>query len=128
MYSPRPTKKVTWIGYIRYEHLVAGVLGGVASTVSLHPLDLLKVRLAGKFYDYFKFTKLRSFEYKFKAILTSFLLFLVNDGQVTSRPQYTGLRNAVKTIIRDEGYRGLYRGVGPNCWGAGAAWGFYFLL
>ena len=31
-----------------YEHLVAGISGGVASTLILHPLDLLKVRFAGE--------------------------------------------------------------------------------
>lgn len=31
-----------------YEHLVAGISGGVFSTLVLHPLDLLKVRLAGE--------------------------------------------------------------------------------
>lgn len=35
---------------VRYEHLVAGVSGGVASTLILHPLDLLKIRFAGKFF------------------------------------------------------------------------------
>ncbi len=33
---------------IRYEHLVAGMSGGVVSTLVLHPLDLLKVRFAGE--------------------------------------------------------------------------------
>ena len=33
--------------YIRYEHLVAGVCGGVSSTLILHPLDLLKIRFQG---------------------------------------------------------------------------------
>ena len=32
----------------KYEHLLAGVSGGVVSTVVLHPLDLLKVRFAGE--------------------------------------------------------------------------------
>ena len=32
----------------KYEHLVAGVSGGVVSTIVLHPLDLLKVRFAGE--------------------------------------------------------------------------------
>ncbi|XP_022103614.1 mitochondrial folate transporter/carrier-like [Acanthaster planci] len=30
---------------LRYEHLVAGVTGGITSTLILHPLDLIKVRL-----------------------------------------------------------------------------------
>lgn len=83
---------------VKYEHLVAGISGGIASTLALHPLDLLKVRLA------------------------------VNDGLVVTRPQYTGLTNAVTTIFRQEGIRGFYRGVTPNCWGAGASWGLYFLF
>jgi hypothetical protein len=36
-----------WLSHVKFEHLLAGVCGGVASTVVLHPLDLLKVRLAG---------------------------------------------------------------------------------
>lgn len=95
--SPAP-KHFHIMNHVKYEHMVAGVSGGVASTLVLHPLDLLKVR------------------------------FAVNDGSVTARPQYQGLKNAVAMIVKEEGYRGLYRGVTPNCWGAGAAWGFYFLL
>lgn len=84
--------------HVKYEHLVAGISGGVTSTVILHPLDLLKIR------------------------------FAVHDGQVSTRPQYRSLADAVVRIVRDEGVRGLYKGVTPNCWGAGAAWGFYFLF
>ncbi|KAF7493721.1 Mitochondrial folate transporter/carrier [Sarcoptes scabiei] len=84
---------------VKFEHLVAGVSGGVASTLALHPLDLLKIRLA------------------------------VNSGQViANRPQYSGLINAISTTFKQEGPRGFYRGVIPNCWGAGASWGFYFLF
>lgn len=85
------------ISQIKYQHLVAGVSGGLTSTLILHPLDLLKIRLA------------------------------VNDG-LKNRPKYHNLRNAIGQIIREEGVRGLYRGVVPNCWGAGTAWGFYFLF
>ena len=54
--------------------------------------------------------------------------FLVSDGRVKNRPEYRGLTNAIGTIIKQEGIKGFYRGVVPNCWGAGASWGFYFLL
>ncbi|KAJ9582326.1 hypothetical protein L9F63_003331, partial [Diploptera punctata] len=50
-----------------------------------------------------------------------------NDGQAPA-PQYQGLRSAMATIFRQEGARGLYRGVTPNVWGSGSAWGFYFLF
>ncbi|KAK9505150.1 hypothetical protein O3M35_009267 [Rhynocoris fuscipes] len=83
--------------HVKYEHLVAGITGGVASTLILHPLDLIKIR------------------------------FAVNDGR-SPAPQYNGLKNAITTIFRQEGVRGLYKGVTPNVWGSGSAWGFYFLF
>jgi len=87
---------------IRYEHLFAGVSGGIVSTIILHPLDLLKIR------------------------------FAVDEGPRTvnrpNRPQYSGLGDAFKSIFRQEGIRGLYKGVTPNMAGAGTAWGFYFLF
>lgn len=33
--------------HVKYEHLLAGISGGVTSTLILHPLDLLKIRFAG---------------------------------------------------------------------------------
>ena len=36
------------LSHVRYEHLIAGISGGIASTLVLHPLDLLKVRFAGE--------------------------------------------------------------------------------
>jgi len=45
--SPPASSNVAALANVKYEHLVAGISGGVASTLALHPLDLLKVRLAG---------------------------------------------------------------------------------
>lgn len=77
--------------------MIAGLSGGVVSTLILHPLDLIKIR------------------------------FAVNDGRSTA-PKYHGLGSAFSTIFRQEGFRGLYKGVTPNLWGSGASWGFYFLF
>lgn len=88
----------SWVDGVRVEHLVAGVSGGVASTVLLHPLDLLKIR------------------------------FAVNDGHSTVRPTYAGIKNAVVSIVKTDGVRGLYAGMSPNVVGAGASWGFYFFF
>ncbi|XP_041360898.1 mitochondrial folate transporter/carrier-like isoform X2 [Gigantopelta aegis] len=84
---------------IKWEHLVAGVSGGVVSTLILHPLDLVKIR------------------------------FQVNEGiGITKRPQYKGLVHALTSIARSDGFIGLYQGVTPNVWGAGISWGLYFFL
>lgn len=34
--------------HVKYEHLIAGLSGGVVSTLMLHPLDLIKIRFAGE--------------------------------------------------------------------------------
>lgn len=52
----------------------------------------------------------------------------MNDGRTNKAPQYRGLSNAFISIARQEGFRGLYKGVTPNVCGSGSAWGFYFLL
>ncbi|XP_043921617.1 mitochondrial folate transporter/carrier [Protopterus annectens] len=86
-----------FLNHVRYENLVAGLSGGVLSTLVLHPLDLVKIR------------------------------FAVSDG-LNLRPKYNGILHCVSTIWRQEGLRGLYQGVTPNVWGAGASWGLYFFF
>ncbi|XP_007427666.1 mitochondrial folate transporter/carrier [Python bivittatus] len=83
--------------HVRYENLLAGLSGGVVSTLVLHPLDLVKIR------------------------------FAVNDG-LELRPKYNGILHCLSTIWKQEGLRGLYQGVTPNVWGAGASWGLYFFF
>ncbi|XP_044259641.1 mitochondrial folate transporter/carrier-like [Tribolium madens] len=89
---------VSIFNHIKYEHFVAGISGGVTSTLILHPLDVIKIR------------------------------FAVYDGRIQTTPRYSGIWNAFTTIFRQEGLHGLYRGVVPNVWGAGSSWGLYFLF
>ncbi|OWF34946.1 mitochondrial folate transporter/carrier-like isoform X2 [Mizuhopecten yessoensis] len=86
--------------HMKWEHLLAGVSGGVIATLILHPLDLVKIR------------------------------FQVHEGAVAtvSRPKYKGILDAFLQIARKDGVTGIYRGVVPNVWGAGISWGFYFLF
>ncbi|GAB1600581.1 mitochondrial folate transporter/carrier-like isoform X1 [Argonauta hians] len=94
--SSRPPPMVRWRDM---EHLVAGVSGGVLSTLVLHPLDLVKIR------------------------------FQVNEGTgVTARPNYNSFIHAVRSIVCSQGFTGLYQGVSANCLGAGMAWGIYFFV
>ena len=39
---------MTTLKSARVEHAVGGISGGVVSTLVLHPLDLIKIRFAGK--------------------------------------------------------------------------------
>ena len=44
------TNSVThsFLSGVKYEHLVAGLSGGVISTLATHPFDLIKLRFAGE--------------------------------------------------------------------------------
>ncbi|KAK3595657.1 hypothetical protein CHS0354_026875 [Potamilus streckersoni] len=89
----------TLLQYVKWEHLAAGISGGVVATLVLHPLDLVKIR------------------------------FQVNEGiGITNRPQYKGMLDALRSICRTNGFAGLYQGVTPNVWGAGSSWGLYFFF
>lgn len=94
--TPGTTRVLPVLSHFRYEHFVAGISGGVVSTLMLHPLDLIKTR------------------------------FAVSDGHIHSGPQYKSLKSAVMQIVKTEGIKGLYRGVTPNVLGSGGAWGCYF--
>ena len=37
---------------------------------------------------------------------------MIEDSK-RAQPRFNGLVNGVRTIVREEGYRGIYRGVGP---------------
>ncbi|XP_052235922.1 mitochondrial folate transporter/carrier-like isoform X2 [Dreissena polymorpha] len=87
--------------HVKWEYLAAGVSGGVASTLVLHPLDLVKIR------------------------------FQVHEGYgvaLTKRPQYQGMIHALRSIFTNSGFTGLYQGVTPNFVGAGLSWGLYFFF
>lgn len=44
--SSRPPALMNLIGHVQVRHMLAGMSGGVVSTLLLHPLDLLKIRFA----------------------------------------------------------------------------------
>lgn len=88
-------------------HLVSGFGAGVAATVVLHPIDLVKVRLQAQ-----------------EGASTS-----GSGGRAPHAkglPQYRGTVHALRTIVRVEGWRGLYSGLLPSAIGSSVSWGLYF--
>jgi len=49
----------------------------------------------------------------------------VNDGD-PKRPKYGNQMSIVRSVIKNEGARSLWRGVSPSIVGAGLSWGLYF--
>ena len=115
--SSRPPALLNYIGTVQLRHMVAGISGGVVSTLLLHPLDLLKIRsdTAG------------AGPGLVANIIIIISRFAVDDGRAGCA-RYSNIRNAMTSIVRSEGLRGLYRGVTPNVLTAGSSWGSYFLF
>ncbi|GBF94373.1 folate transporter chloroplastic [Raphidocelis subcapitata] len=81
-----------------WQHMVAGAIAGSSAVLLLHPFDVIKTRLQ------------------------------VQDGVQGALPSYKGATDAVKTILRTEGWRALYSGLSPAIIGSGVSWGAYLYL
>lgn len=91
---------------IQYNQFVAGLSGGVVSSLILHPFDLVKIR--------FQVTESKS---------------IARNSSLPYRPLYTSLIDAFRSIYREKGlFHGLYQGVTPNVLGNGISWGLYLFL
>ena len=66
----RLTRLAATFRAVRMEHLFAGITGGVVSTLILHPLDLLKIRFAGKLVVFYK-TNRSTLNEKYSYVLIS---------------------------------------------------------
>jgi solute carrier family 25 folate transporter 32 len=94
------------ISTIQYNQFLAGLSGGVVSSLILHPFDLVKIR--------FQVTETK---------------VLNQHSSLPYRPHYTSLFHAFRSIYHEKGLiHGLYQGVAPNVLGNGASWGLYLFL
>lgn len=102
----------SYLGSTSADEAVAGVTAGAVSTLLVQPLDMVKVRLQGAF----MLTRSHA-----RPLMTR----AVQDGRVHQQ-EYKNLRDAFRTIVRQEGALALYQGLTPNLVGATLAWGSYF--
>ncbi|KAL3742536.1 hypothetical protein ACJRO7_017926 [Eucalyptus globulus] len=82
----------------QWENAAAGALAGLATVAATHPLDVVRTR------------------------------FQANDGRVAYLPTYRNTAQALFTIARSEGLRGLYAGFLPAVLGSSLSWGLYFFF
>ncbi|XP_022133344.1 folate transporter 1, chloroplastic isoform X2 [Momordica charantia] len=82
----------------QWENATAGAVAGFATVAAVHPLDVVRTR------------------------------FQVYDGRGSNLPTYKNTVNAIFTIARMEGFRGLYAGFCPAVLGSSVSWGLYFFF
>lgn len=85
----------------------AGSLGGIASGVVTCPLDVIKTKLQAQ---------------------GGFIPIRKQGGHVGHTKLYNGLVGTARTIWRDEGLRGMYRGLGPIVMGYLPTWAVWFTV
>ena len=85
---------------------ISGAIGGLASGIVTCPLDVIKTKLQaqGGFQS------------------------LAPDPAGASSTAYRGLFGTAKSIWREEGLRGMYRGLGPIILGYFPTWAVYFTV
>jgi hypothetical protein len=97
--SPKQQHAACLISFRWQDHAFAGIGAGTVAVLCMNPLDLLKVKFQVS-------TSVRA------------------PGGGMGR----GIWFALRDIHASEGWRGFYRGLGPNIAGNASSWGLYFLL
>ncbi|KAL8290045.1 hypothetical protein RQP46_002984 [Phenoliferia psychrophenolica] len=110
--SPSPTPRAapppipSFFPTYALDQAFCGLGAGVISTLVMHPLDLVKVR--------------------FQVSTTSSIVATVKGG-MRKPGTLEEIWRSLREIGRQEGVRGLYRGLTPNLVGNASSWGLYFL-
>lgn len=75
-----------YIPYDTASHLLSGTAAGFLTSLATNPIWVVKVRLQ------------------------------LQSAQVSHASHYTGFLDGLRSIAREEGVRGLYKGIGPSLW------------
>jgi solute carrier family 25 folate transporter 32 len=100
---------------------LAGIAGGSASTIMLYPLDLIKVRMQ---------VDEGPARRRVDVVVGDSIAAAVNNVGVggSSGGKKSTICTTVRSVIRHEGYVGLYRGLMPAIIGSAASWGGFFII
>lgn len=113
--------RTTYFGSESVDRAVAGMSAGVISTLCMNPLDLVKTRFQVN-QSYFS-GDIAHRSHFYQRIAQNRLLFYAIGGKPV-----LDIADTIRGIARDEGVRGLYRGIVPNVIGNASSWGLYFLF
>lgn len=97
------------------QHLVAGTLGGIVSTVGLYPLELIK-------------TRMQVVEVALASAPTQVPGGPPGAGTAARAGPYASISSALRVVLEREGWRGLYLGLTPAVLASAGSWGGYFFF
>ncbi|CUM50903.1 uncharacterized protein AC631_01306 [Debaryomyces fabryi] len=108
----------------RQVEIISGLAAGFSTTIVMHPLDLIKVRLQ---------LSLENSTQRFKSLIN--VISKINNSATADFNQYKQIHHSsgIKSVILGR-YKfphtilQYYRGIGPNIGGNIAAWSLYFTL
>ncbi|KAE8255451.1 hypothetical protein A4X13_0g3036 [Tilletia indica] len=94
-----------------YDHAAAGIAAGIIATICMNPLDLVK-------------TKFQVDTRQPKPLVQA-----LKPRNLVMAPVSISIDmyRALATIVQQDGWKGLYRGISPNVVGNASSWGLYFL-
>ncbi|PWN26676.1 mitochondrial carrier [Jaminaea rosea] len=107
---PSPSSRSSFFPTPAIDHSVAGITAGAVATVCMNPLDLIKTQ--------------------FQVDTTSRAKLSARSGWATKMlggQVAKDMVGALRRIVQQGGWTGLYRGLSPNVVGNSASWGLYFL-
>lgn len=113
------------------QHLVAGTLGGLVSTVGLYPLELIKTRMQ------VVEVALASAQPTLPlgggegraAVAAASIGTAGQAAQAAPRAgPYASISSALRVVLEREGWRGLYLGLTPAVIASAGSWGGYFFF
>lgn len=95
-------------------HFIGGGLSGITAATTTYPLDLIRTRLAAQVFQLLP-ELLRSRSIYGHCTYVD-VIAMPNFIQLWQRNSiyYRGVSHAFKTIFREEGFVGLYKGLGPT--------------
>jgi len=106
--SPRSWNLHSYIQHHNLAPLLGGLSGGSVSTITLYPLDLIKVRMQVNEQPYHIFSKKKN----------------LKEPQINLKQP--SVYSRIRRVVQKEGMVGLYQGLSPALVGSAVSWGGYF--